>query len=42
MLILKAEINTLKARLDYAQMRQLETEKRADLQRELSRQAEIL
>jgi hypothetical protein len=35
MLVLRAEINTLKARLDYAQMRQLEIEKRADLQREL-------
>ncbi len=35
MLSLRAEINTLKSRLDYAQIRQIETEKRADLQREL-------
>lgn len=34
MLSLRAEINTLKSRLDYAQIRQIETEKRANLQRE--------
>jgi len=43
MLSLRAEINTLKSRLDYAQIRQIETEKRADLQRELiDAQKEIL
>jgi hypothetical protein len=34
-LALRAEINTLKTRLDLAQIKQLETEKRANLQREL-------
>ena len=42
-LVLRAEINTLKARLDFAQLRQLETGKRAELQRELiDAQKEIL
>ena len=35
MLILRAEINTLKTRLDLAQIKQIETEKRAYLQSEL-------
>jgi hypothetical protein len=43
MLTLRAEVNTLKARLDFAQIRQLEIEKRAGLQAKLiTAQDEIL